>query len=529
MPNEKGKTLAAIYTRISKDREKKGDANARQREDCMLTCQAHDWEVFDVYEDVSRSGWSGAARPAYDQMIRDYRDGKFDVIVAWKLDRLTRSTTGFADMLRELGDQHLRICTSELSDVDLTNSDNEFMVTVLVAVAQQESSRKSQRMKRANLQRAKRGTIKPGTRSFGYDRRFGVIPEEARVVRAIYDAYVRGHSMGAITRAISQGDEPGLEGFPRSDAPSVIFAREASKSIPTKKMKDDAGKVVEVQKKWELPTTQAILRNPKYAGYVAYTPVQKHADGTKWSSPNSRWANFIVRDETGKPVDAVWEPIVDRDVWWAVQRRRDRNLTRADGTVVEKSGNPRKHLGTGIYRCWKCGQPLIASQDGYRCRVPGHVSRMRAGVDKWVCACVHQRLSMPDLADVIQPKDDPAIADIDRAVAAERVKIAEAKANFKAHPLLADVCEQQIAEAQKRIDDLERRRISLLPEAAPTGVICAPDPALAFDELPVPQKAEVIRFLADVTLHPHKGGVRNTPELLARDVEITWHHEAASA
>ncbi|MDD3486692.1 MAG: recombinase family protein, partial [Atopobiaceae bacterium] len=247
-------TRAAIYLRISRDFTMRGEAIERQREDCEGICSMKCWEVVGEYTDQSISAYSGKTRPDYNRMIHDYMAGKFDVIVAWKLDRLTRSTKGFSEMLDELSEQKLRICTTDLGEVDLSRSDAKFTTNILVNVAEFESARKSERSKRANFQRAQQGYIRRGTRSFGYDGAYNVIPEEAKVVRAIYDQYVKGSTMGAITRAIAGGTDASLPVMPTSDAPSVIFAREKGKPVP--------------DKKWELATTQVILRNPKYAGYA---------------------------------------------------------------------------------------------------------------------------------------------------------------------------------------------------------------------------------------------------------------------
>lgn len=121
--------------------------------------------------------------------------------------------------------------------------------------------------------------------------------------------------------------------MPTSEAPSVIVARERGKTPPNKK--------------WSLSTTQSILRNPKYAGYAYYAPVDSRG---KCRSYNSTWRDYIVRDENGEIVKGTtWEPIVAEDVWWECQERRDSNLSRADGTHIEKKGNQKKHIGAGVY------------------------------------------------------------------------------------------------------------------------------------------------------------------------------------
>ncbi|MGN8903998.1 recombinase family protein [Collinsella sp. HCP28S3_F2] len=496
-------TRAAIYLRISRDSTKRGEAIERQREDCETTCAVKGWEIVEEYVDLSISAYSGKARPNYERMISDYKAGRFDVIVAWKLDRLTRSTKGFADMLDELREQKLRICTSDLGDVDLSKSDARFTTNILVNVAQFESDRKSERSKRANLQRAKHGYIKPGTRAFGYDGHFHVIEKEAEVVRAIYAQYLKGSSMNAISRAIAGETGPNLPKMPLSDAPSVIFAREKGKPLP--------------DCTWSLANTQTILRNPKYAGYVAYVPT---ING-KCQSPGKNWTEYIVRDENGNPVKAAWEAIVDTDTWWAVQRKRDKNRYRKDGSPIDRAGNVRKHFGAGVYRCGICGGPMHSGDSSYRC--DGHVNRMRSKVDEYVLAVIRARLAREDLRDLLAKGENPRLGEISAELSKARGEIERARHDYKARlidgPLFKEIKDEQDA----IISRLEAERLSLLPDNPATGIIEAEDPVAAFDAITDPgQIAEVINFFCTVTLMPHEQGKRTTPETLKKDVIIKW-------
>ena len=496
-------TKAAIYLRISRDLTKRGEAIDRQREDCETTCAVKGWEIVGEYIDRSISAYSGKTRPEYERMIADYKAGKFDVIVAWKLDRLTRSTKGFADMLDELREQKLRICTSDLGDVDLSKSDARFTTNILVNVAQFESDRKSERSKRANLQRAKHGYIKPGTRCFGYDGNFNVVEKEAEVVRAIYAQYLKGSSMNAISKAIAGETGPNLPKMPVSEAPSVIFAREKNKPVPNHK--------------WTLAITQTILRNPKYAGYIAYVPT---ING-KCQSPAKNWADYIVRDESGKPVKAAWDAIVDADTWWAVQRKRDRNRYRKDGSPIDRAGNARKHFGAGVYRCGICGGPMHSGDTSYRC--DGHVNRTRDKVDEYVLAVIRARLSRDDLSDLLAKSDDPRLAEISAELQKARGEIERARHDYKSRLIDGALYKEIRDEQDSIIEGLEAERLSLLPDNPATGVINAEDPVAAFDAITDPgQIAEIINFFCKVTLMPHKQGRRTTPESLREDVIIEW-------
>ena len=114
---------AAIYCRISLDKKRgtsrEREGVKRQLEDCKLMCRMNGYEIYDIYEDNSISAHAteekkGKERAGYNRMIEDFKQGKFEVIVAWKLDRLTRSVSGLEDMLKELAGQGLCICTTDL-------------------------------------------------------------------------------------------------------------------------------------------------------------------------------------------------------------------------------------------------------------------------------------------------------------------------------------------------------------------------------------------------------------------------------
>ncbi|MGO5177494.1 MULTISPECIES: recombinase family protein [unclassified Collinsella] len=518
------KKKAAIYCRISRDSTGKREGVERQYEDCQMMCRLNGYEVYEVYEDNSISAHAtatkhGKERPKYEKMLSDFKRGKFDVIVAWKLDRLTRSVSGLEEMLKELASQKLRICTTDLggSELDLSTADAVMLAQIMASFAQFEASRKGERTRRANLQRAQEGIMRRGSRCFGYDRQNRIIEPEAEVVRAIYDAYRKGSSMGAITRAIAGDDDGTLPDMPTSEAPSVIVARERGKTPPNKK--------------WSLSTTQSILRNPKYAGYAYYAPVDSRG---KCRSYNSTWRDYIVRDENGEIVrGTTWEPIVAEDVWWECQERRDSNLSRADGTHIEKKGNQKKHIGAGVYRCGICGGKVKSGATDKRAgyththtyRCDGHVNRMGGKIDEFVCAVVRERLAREDLRDLLCAKADstPRLKEIQDEIASLQARVKQTEHDYDEDLIDASTRKRKIGKLTSKIMKLEDEREELMPRNASSGIISSPDPAKAFDALTDPaQISRVIDELCTVTLYPHKAGTRVTAESMAEDVKIEW-------
>jgi site-specific DNA recombinase len=82
---------AAIYCRISDDREGAGLGVARQEADCRERAKRLGWTVAGLYVDNDFSAYSGKIRPEYRRLLADLRAGVLDAVIAWHTDRLHRS------------------------------------------------------------------------------------------------------------------------------------------------------------------------------------------------------------------------------------------------------------------------------------------------------------------------------------------------------------------------------------------------------------------------------------------------------
>ena len=89
--NEERK-VAGIYIRVStEDQAREGFSLGEQKEKLLQLCKFKEYEVFKVYEDAGISAKDMAHRPAFQEMLVDMKKGKINYIVAYKLDRVTRS------------------------------------------------------------------------------------------------------------------------------------------------------------------------------------------------------------------------------------------------------------------------------------------------------------------------------------------------------------------------------------------------------------------------------------------------------
>lgn len=134
---------AAIYLRISQDREMDGLAIERQREDCENLAQFRRWDVIETYVDQSKSATDRTAiRPDYDRMVADYLLGRFDAIICYDLDRLTRQPRQLEDWIDAAELRGLALVTAN-GDADLSTDGGRMYARIKAAVARAEMERKS--------------------------------------------------------------------------------------------------------------------------------------------------------------------------------------------------------------------------------------------------------------------------------------------------------------------------------------------------------------------------------------------------
>lgn len=98
-----GQKLVAIYTRVSTtDQAREGHSLEEQEKRLRAMCEANNYKVYKVYTDAGISGKSTENRPAYQQMMKDMKKGKFNLIMAFKMDRISRSIVDFETFFNEI-------------------------------------------------------------------------------------------------------------------------------------------------------------------------------------------------------------------------------------------------------------------------------------------------------------------------------------------------------------------------------------------------------------------------------------------
>ena len=101
MDNER--KVAGVYIRVStEDQAREGFSLGEQEDKLLQLCKFKELEVYKVYKDAGISAKDMEHRPAFQEMLQDMRDGKINYIVAYKLDRVTRSVRDLEELILEL-------------------------------------------------------------------------------------------------------------------------------------------------------------------------------------------------------------------------------------------------------------------------------------------------------------------------------------------------------------------------------------------------------------------------------------------
>jgi len=195
-------TRCAIYTRVSTDAGLEQDFNSldaqREASEAYIKSQTHEgWKLIrTAYDDGGFSGGS-LERPALQRLLEDIRNRCVDVIVVYKVDRLTRSLADFAKLV-ELFDAHGVSFVSVTQSFNTTTSMGRLTLNMLLSFAQFEREVTSERIRDKVAASKKKGIWMGGSVPLGYrvqDRKLIIVPDEAATVRQIFECYLEQGSI----------------------------------------------------------------------------------------------------------------------------------------------------------------------------------------------------------------------------------------------------------------------------------------------------------------------------------------------
>lgn len=314
----------AIYVRVSTlEQAEEGYSIDEQIDKLKKFCEIKNWTVAKIYKD---GGFSGAKtdRPALNQMIRDAKRKKFDTVLVYKLDRLSRSQKDTLYLIEDVFDTNNIAFVSLQENFDTSTAFGKAMIGILAVFAQLEREQIRERMMMGKMGRAKSG--KPMSWAivpFGYSYKNGIYLVnhiQATIVKQIFEEYLDGLS---ITKLIDKLNDEGHVG------------------------KD---------KKWSHKTIRDILDNPIYAGLIRYQ--ERIFSGNH-------------------------EAIINEEIYYKVQEE----LKVRQKQAYAQNNNPRpfqaKYMLSGLIRCGICGATFevelrVPRKDGTRRKVYRCISRSKS-------------------------------------------------------------------------------------------------------------------------------------------------------
>ena len=338
--------VVVAYARVSTEKEEQEDSFERQVSYyTTLINSKPEWKFGGIYADPGITGTRAEKRPDFLRMIEDCRAGKINKILVKSISRFARNTVDALNYIRELKELGISIYF-ENENIDTLTPGGEVLITILAAMAEQESRTMSTNIKWSYQKKFKNGEVLLNTSMMmGYiktDRRdeegkviYEINEEEAVVVRRIYREYLSGVTVTRICR--------GLE----------------ADGIPTK-----LGR-----KRWQPSVIKSILTNEKYTGDALLGKTFKADVLSKKRQKNMGQAPMYYAEGT-QP--AIIEKEVFELVKAEMQHRADEK-----NTAVGNSRYTSKYPFSGLLVCGECGHKLRR-----------HVRKVGSGkqVPAWGCS-----------------------------------------------------------------------------------------------------------------------------------------------
>jgi site-specific DNA recombinase len=487
----------ATYTRISTDEAHQPYSLEAQAARLASYVESQDgWRITRRFTDQA----SGASleRPGLERALREAEAKRFDLLLVYRVDRLSRSVRGLAHVLERL-DQAGVLFRSATEPFDTSSSAGRMMVQMLGVFAEFERATIVERVIAGMERKAARGEWNGGALPFGYrhgpDRRFlEPEPAEAAVVQEIFERYVeRLHGTQAIARWLTKRSYRTKQGKPFN--PQAVLT---------------------------------ILRNRAYRGQISFRG-QHHA--------------------------APHEPLVTEELFERAQailreRGEDHSLRRS---------NQSDYLLTGLVKCVRCGKRYIgaaANGNGGRYRYYVCFSRQRYGratcdaqslpADELEAAILDQLQDLLAREDDVREAITAAFAELTNEQPRRESELARLEGELRKTDQALDryfrafengtmpeqACAPRIADLTKRLTELQSRRDELAAENAdepePLGdddlhalqahvaqVIAGGDPAARkallqalVDEIRVQSRDEIYPFFTLPAVRPPYGSVR---------------------
>ncbi|MGU8426573.1 recombinase family protein [Clostridium perfringens] len=320
---EKRRKLIAIYCRVSTEEQSENGYSIDEQERLLEEwCKKMGYVIYKCYSDRGISGKNIKDRPALKELLSDAKEGKFDMVISWKINRVSRKLEDVLKIVNLLEKNDITFKSySEPFETDTPAGRMQFQMMALIG--EFERGTIAQNVKMGMIAKAKSGNW-CGGRVLGYDlvpnnspeeekrgkNKLEINEKEAEIVRFIFNEYSKGKGYKAITNKMNK------------------------LGYKTKKGNN-----------FSVGSIRDILTNPVYIGEIRYNVRQN------WSEKRRRNINPNPIRVKGKH-----EAIIDRELWDKVQL-----------ILESKKGKPSRIYDgeyplTGILRCPKCGAGMVISR-----------------------------------------------------------------------------------------------------------------------------------------------------------------------
>ena len=220
----------AAYCRVSTDDEEQLTSYEAQKNyytDKIMTNK--EWTMAGIFADEGITGTSARKRPEFLRMIRQCKQGKIDIVLTKSISRFARNTVDCLNYVRALKELGIAVIF-EKENMNTLEIDSEILITMLGAFAQSESESIS-----ANVRWGIRQAMKEGKATIQYKYLYGyrkgddgkpeIIPDQAEVVRKIYDLFLSGTPVRGIQEYLNASAVPNINGeskWARSAIDSIL-------------------------------------------------------------------------------------------------------------------------------------------------------------------------------------------------------------------------------------------------------------------------------------------------------------------
>ncbi len=334
------------YCRVSTDDTDQKNSLVAQKQFFSRYFNLHsNWTNVGIFSDEGLSGTSLEKRDGFNRMLLEARHGNIDIILTKEVSRFSRNVQHLLNIVEELRSKGVYIWFLS-DDINTESNDYRERLTQIATNAEQESLRTSRRVKWGHQQRMQLGVIFGRKEMYGYNiikddngiQHFEIIPEEANVIKKIFEWFASGEGTHRICRKLEQ------------------------QGITTKRYKNG----------WSNTVILRILRNEKYVGDLAqgktYTP-NPLDHKKKYNTGQSH--RYYITDH--HPESAV----IDRELWNKVQKILEE---KAPSKEV-KANHSNRYWASGRVYCGLCGGKYVSYVKKQK-NIP-----YRA----WVCFENHQR------------------------------------------------------------------------------------------------------------------------------------------